>query len=177
MKVQQGSEESLEALGFTLPYPLCILEAGLFSTLLLRFLKLMLDGLLHQLESAVIAILLPVLLGVQELCPGLISQPVVLYLLECLVEPFDSSWGFGWLVLDEVELAWICSQYAALPFFHMPPAFAGTKGWCCVVKLDARPCGAHGCCWSRYCSVTETQSARPLALWLSYKRRSSTWVT
>ena len=73
MKVQQGSEESLEALGFTLPYPLCILEAGLFSTLLLCCLKLMLDGLLHQLEGAVIAVLQPVLLGVQELCPGLVS--------------------------------------------------------------------------------------------------------
>ena len=147
MKVQQGSEESLEALGFTLPYPLCILEAGLFSTLLLRFLKLMLDGLLHQLESAVIAILLPVLLGVQELCPGLISQPVVLYLLECLVEPFDSSWGFGWLVLDEVELAWICSQYAALPFStcHLlspePRAGAVWSNWMLVLVV---PTGAVG---------------------------------
>ena len=28
---------------------------------------------------------------------------MVLYLLECRVDPFDSSWCLGWLVLDDVE--------------------------------------------------------------------------
>ena len=69
----QGSEKTFEPFGFSLPDPFRVLEAGLLSTLLLRCLKLVLYCLLHQLEGAVIAVLQPVLLGVQELCPGLVS--------------------------------------------------------------------------------------------------------
>ena len=65
--------------------------------------------------------------------------------------------GWFWIKLS---LAWICSQKAALPFFQMPPALAATRERCWVVMLEARPCAAHGCCCSRYCSVMDTQSAR-----------------
>ena len=62
--------------------PFCVLEAGFFSALLLGCFELMLYGLLHQVEGSLILVLEPVLFGVQELCPCLISQPVVLHLLE-----------------------------------------------------------------------------------------------
>ena len=66
----QGAEESFESFGFSLSDPLRILEVGLFSVLLLCFLKLellrVLLRVLEQLESSIISILLPVLLPMSD---------------------------------------------------------------------------------------------------------------
>ena len=62
--------------------PFCILQAGFLAALVLGYFELVLDSLFHQFESSLILVLVPVLFCVQELGPCLISQPVVLHLLE-----------------------------------------------------------------------------------------------
>ena len=101
---------------------------------------------------------------IEEKPPCLITQPLVLEVVERFGEPVDGAWSLCWLVLDqgEVGLGFVPNK-AAFPRFQMPPAFAGTKGRCWMVRLAARPCGAQGCCCSKYCSVIETQSASPWA--------------
>ena len=46
----------------------------------------------------------------------------------------NHGWGWCWMMLRR---ACNCSQYAGLPFFHIAPALAGTKG--CAARLYALP--------------------------------------
>ena len=112
----ERAKQPSKALGFPLPDPFCILEAGLFAALGLGCFKLVLYRLFHQLESAVIPVLQPMLLCIQKLCPCLVTKPLVLHLVKCCVEPLDGSWCFGGLVLDEVEAGLDLFPVGCFPF-------------------------------------------------------------
>ena len=105
----------------------------------------MLDRLFHQLESAVISVLEPVLLGIHELGPGLISQPVVLHLAECYVEPLDGAWCFGGLVLDEVEPGLDLFPVGCFSFLPDPSCFCWDQ-WL-VLGSEVGGCSSLGCPW------------------------------
>ena len=62
------------------------------------------------------------------------------------------------------NLAWSCSQKAALPFFQVPPVFGVANGLMVTRRLLPLPWAAHGCSCNRYCSVTEIQSWKILHL-------------
>lgn len=65
-----------------------VLEMGLISALFLRCFKLMPNGVLHQLQGALITMLLPMVAGVEELRPCWFSGPVLLHVVEALAKPF-----------------------------------------------------------------------------------------
>ena len=104
----------------------------------------MLHCLLQKVESAVILVLDPMMVCIEKKPPCLITQPLVLEVLECFGEPVDGAWSLCWLVLDQGESGLYLFPKSSLPSFPMPPAFAGTKGRCWMVRLAARPCGARG---------------------------------
>ena len=121
----ERAEKSSKAFGLALSDPFRILQAGLFAALGLGSVKLVLHCLFHQLEGALIPVLEPVLFGVHELGPCLVSQPMVLHLMECEVEPLDGSWCLGGLVLDEVEPGLDLFPVGGFPFLPDPSGF----GW------------------------------------------------
>ena len=137
-------KEPSKAFGFPLPDPLRILKAGFFAALGLGCFKLVLHRLFHQLESAVISVLEPVLLGIHELGPGLVSQPLALHLVECYVEPLDGAWCFGGLVLDEVEPGLDLFPVGCFPFLPDPSCFCWDQ-W--LVLGSKVGCSSLGCPW------------------------------
>ena len=159
----ERAKEPSKAFGFPLPDPLRKLEAGFFSALGLGSFKLVLHRLFHQLESAVISVLEPVLLGIHELGPGLVSQPLVLHLVECYVEPLDGAWCFGGLVLDEVEPGLDLFSVGCFPFLPDPSCFCWDQ-W--LVLGSKVGCSSLGCPWvllEQVLLCDETQLAKPRA--------------
>ena len=70
---------------------------------------------------------------------------IALDIAEGFIQTSNGSLGMCGLVLKDVE-----PDRPVSLLFQMAPAFAGTRGWCWTARLEALPCGAHGCCWRRY---------------------------
>ena len=122
--------------------------------------------MLHELERSWIFMLVPALCHVQELGPGWFANPVLGRGFRGFEESLDGAVGRVLLVLDAIQpdlklfpVGW----FALLP---NGSDFGRGEWFVLSLQVGGSPCGAHGGCCNKYCSVTDTQSARCLAGWL-----------
>ena len=88
----------------------------------------MLHCLLQKVESAVILVLDPMMVCIEKKPPCLITQPLVLEVLECFGEPVDGSWSLCWLVLDQGEAGLYLFPISSLPSLPDASCFRGHQG-------------------------------------------------
>ena len=102
----------------------------------------------------------PVVAGVQELAQVGGPSHLVWMSLMAFMKPLVGPPGcVSGCCCASRNLAWSCSQKAALPFFQVPPVFGVANGLMVTRRLLPLPWAAHGCSCNRYCSVTEIQLA------------------
>ena len=104
----------------------------------------MLHRLLQEFKGAVITVLYPMVVGVEELPPCLVAQPVMLDVLECFVEPLYGPWCLGRLVLDQAEPCLNLFPKRSLPFLPDASCFCGHH-W--EVLCGQAGCSSLGCPW------------------------------
>ena len=88
----------------------------------------MLHCLLQQVEGAVILVLDPMIECIEEKPPCLITQPLVLEVVERFGEPVDGAWSLCWLVLDQGESGLDLFPKGSLSSFPDASCFRGHQG-------------------------------------------------
>ena len=138
------------------------------------------DGMHDEVGRMLIFVGVPVVAGVQELAQVGGPSHLVWMSLMAFMKPLVGPPGcVSGCCCASRNLAWSCSQKAALPFFQVPPVFGVAKGLMVTLRLLPRPWAAHGCSCSKYCSVTESQFAHCCAAVLtgmSYRLSSKACV-